>query len=128
MKLLLDTHLLLWTAGAPERRSAQARSLIENQRNQLIFSAASVWEVAIKRALDRPGFRTDPKALRSQLLDHGYIELAISGEHALAVLELPRIHQDPFDRMLVAQAMVERLTLLTTDTRLAKYPGPVRLV
>lgn len=128
MKLLLDTHLLLWAAGQPEQLSATARALLDDPQNELLFSAASLWEVAIKRGLGRDDFRVDPRLLRRGLLDNGYIELPISSEHVVAVDGLPSIHKDPFDRILVAQAMVEGIALLTSDPLVARYPGPVRKV
>ena len=128
MKLLLDTHLLLWAAGEPDRLSANARTLIDAPENELFFSAASLWEIVIKRGLGRGDFQVDARLLRRGLLDNGYSELPIGSEHAVAVDSLPSIHKDPFDRMLVAQAMVEGITLLTTDSFVAQYPGPVRKV
>ena len=128
MKLPLDTHLLLWAAGNPDRLSAAARALIEESENDLFFSAASLWEIAIKRNLGRDDFRVDPRVLRRSLLDNGYRELPITSEHAVAVDTLPSIHKDPFDRILTAQATVEGITLLTSDPLVAQYPGPVRLV
>ena len=128
MKLLLDTHLLLWAAGAPRRLPAAARKLLDDPGNEPLFSAASLWEIAIKRSLGREDFRVDPRLLRRGLLENGYAELPITGEHATAVDDLPRLHKDPFDRMLIAQAMVESVTLLTADPQLARYPGPIRRV
>ncbi len=128
MKLLLDTHLLLWAAGAPELLSDEARAAIEDTGNTLWFSAASLWEIAIKRGLGRPDFRVDPRLLRKGLLENGYEELAITGDHAVMLDGLPPLHKDPFDRILVAQAMAERLTLLTSDSLVAGYPGPIRRV
>ncbi|MCK6557291.1 type II toxin-antitoxin system VapC family toxin [Candidatus Binatia bacterium] len=128
MKLLLDTHLLLWAAGAPKRLPAVARKLINDSRNELLFSVASLWEIVIKRSLGRDDFRVDPRVLRRGLLDNGYAELAIRGEHALAVDSLQPIHKDPFDRLLLAQAQVESVTLLTADPLLGRYPGPIRCV
>lgn len=128
MKLLLDTHLLLWAAGNPNRLSAIARTLIEEPENELFFSAVSLWEIAIKCGLGRSDFQIDPRVLRRGLLDNGYSELPIISEHALAIDGLPPIHKDPFDRMLVAQATVEGITLLTADQLISQYPGPVRKV
>ncbi|MBU6485474.1 MAG: type II toxin-antitoxin system VapC family toxin [Betaproteobacteria bacterium] len=128
MKLLLDTHLLLWAAGDPGRLSSDARALIEDLGNNPVFSAASLWEVAIKRGLGRSDFQVDPRLLRRGLLDNGYDELPIASQHAVAVDALPRIHADPFDRILVAQSMVEGITLLTSDPIVARYPCPVRKV
>jgi PIN domain nuclease of toxin-antitoxin system len=128
MKLLLDTHLLLWAAGHPDRLSAEARSLIDNPQNEVLFSAASLWEVAIKRGLGRDDFKADARVLRRGLLDNGYSELPIVSDHVVAIESLPAIHKDPFDRVLVAQATVEGITLLTIDLLVAKYPGPIRTV
>jgi PIN domain nuclease of toxin-antitoxin system len=128
VKLLLDTHLLLWAAGDPGRLSSLARSLIDAPDNELYFSAASLWEIAIKRGIGRSDFQVDPRLLRRGLLDNGYIELPVRSEHAVAIDSLPLIHKDPFDRMLVAQATAEGITLLTTDAVVAQYPGPVRAV
>jgi PIN domain nuclease of toxin-antitoxin system len=125
VKLLLDTHLLLWAAGDPDRLSAAARELIEDQDNDLLFSAASLWEVAIKRMLDRPDFLVDPRLLRRGLLDNGYSELGLSSEHAVSIDRLPDLHKDPFDRILVAQALVEGLSLVTSDEKLHGYPGSI---
>lgn len=128
MKLLLDTHLLLWAAGQPDRLSAAARSLLDDLNNELLFSSASLWEVAIKRGLGRDDFRVDPRLLRRGLIDNSYSELAITSAHAVAIDGLPPIHKDPFDRILVAQSLVEGITLLTSDKLVAQYPGPVRRV
>lgn len=128
MKLLLDTHLLLWAAGQPERLSRDARALVEAPENELFFSAASLWEVVIKRGLGRDDFKADSRLLRRGLLDNGYSELPIGSEHVVAVENLPAIHKDPFDRILVAQASIEGITLLTADATVARYPGPVRSV
>ena len=128
MKLLLDTHLLLWAAGDPDRLSAAARALIGAPENEVWFSAASVWEVAIKSGLGRADFQVNPRLLRRGLLDNGYRELPVGSEHAVAIDRLPPLHKDPFDRLLVAQARVEGITLLTADTTVAQYPGPVRKV
>ena len=128
MKLLLDTHLLLWAAGDPGKISKPTKKLLADPANALLFSAASLWEITIKRSLGRPDFRVEPRLLRRGLLDNGYLELPISSEHALMTESLPALHKDPFDRILVAQAVIEGVTLLTVDTLLAKYPGPIKKV
>jgi len=128
MKLLLDTHLLLWAAGEPRRLSKQARTLISDPDNELLFSAASLWEVAIKRGLGREDFKVDARLLRRGLLDNGYSELPIISHHVVATESLPPIHKDPFDRILVAQATVEGVTLVTVDSLVSQYPGPIRTV
>ena len=128
MKLLLDTHLLLWAASDPKRIPKSARALIEDPENEVLFSAASLWEIAIKRSLGRQNFRVDPRLLRRSLLDNGYGELAITSEHVVYVDQLPARHKDPFDRVLVAQPIVEGITLLTNDQTLVGYPGTIRKV
>lgn len=128
MIYLLDTHLLLWAAGAPERLSPRARTLIDDPTSGLMFSAAAVWEVAIKSRLGRRDFRADARLLRRGLLENGYAELAIESDHTVATLDLPNVHKDPFDRIQVAQARAEGLVLLTTDDVVAEYGSPVELV
>ena len=128
MKLLLDTHLLIWSAWTPRRISSAARSLISSTDNELIFSAASLWEIAIKQAVEKGDFEVDARVLRRSLLDNGYGELPVNGDHAVAIRALPLIHKDPFDRILIAQATVEGITLLTADPIVARYPGPIKKV
>ena len=128
MSFLLDTHVLLWAAGVPDRLPADVRTLIEDPATELIYSAASLWEVAIKNGLGREDFSVDPRLLRRGLLENGYTELAITGAHAVAVDALPPIHKDPFDRLLVAQAQIEGVTLVTTDEVVGRYPGPIRVL
>jgi PIN domain nuclease of toxin-antitoxin system len=128
VKLLLDTQILLWAAGQPKRLSAAARKLLNDPRNELLFSAASLWEIAIKNTLGREDFRVEPRLLRRGLLDNGYTELPVTSQHAVNIDGLPALHKDPFDRLLLAQALSEGITLLTGDAQLARYPGPVRKV
>lgn len=128
MNLLLDTHLLLWAASEPQRLSAKARTLLLDPANHLMFSAASLWEISIKNGLERTDFNVDPRRLWRMLLINGYRELPISSEHTVAVNDLPHLHKDPFDRMLIAQARVEGLTLLTADKMVAKYGDGVKKV
>src|SRR5580693_107560 len=118
----------VWAAGEPRRLSMQARALINSPGNELLFNAASLWEVAIKRGLGREDFKVDARLLRRGLLDNGYSELPIISDHVVATESLPLIHKDPFDRVLVAQATVEGVTLLTTDSLVAQYPGPIKTV
>lgn len=125
MKLLLDTHLLLWAANDSPRLSALGRRLINDPANDLLFSAASLWEVTIKSGQKKNNFHVDARLLRRSLLDNGYSDLPITGAHAVAVEGLPPIHKDPFDRILIAQALTEGITLLTVDPLVAKYPGSI---
>ena len=127
MKLLLDTHLLLWAAGAPNQLPNKARSLIKDNSNDLYFSAASLWEIAIKNSLGREDFQVDTRVLRRGLLDNQYIELPIYSSHTVFIQSLPFIHKDPFDRILIAQATVEGITLITADEMVAQYSGPIVL-
>ena len=125
MKLLLDTHVLLWAAAEPDRLKEPVREMLSDPDNELFFSAASIWEVAIKSGLGRPEFSVDPNLLRRGLVDRGYLELAISAAHAAAVMELPPLHKDPFDRLIVAQARHEGFLLLTADGMVAAYGGSI---
>ena len=126
MRLLLDTHLLVWAMGNPERLPAGCPAMLEDLSNSLVFSVASLWELVIKQALGRPDFNLEPSLLRQALLGGGWQELPIEASHALAVSHLPPLHRDPFDRLLLAQAQVEGLLLLTADSQLSLYPGPIR--
>lgn len=128
MKILLDTHLLLWAVGFPELLPVPATELMRDPKNDLYFSVSSIWEVAIKNGLGRADFKAPPGLLRRTLLDDGYEELPILGQHAVALSSLPPIHKDPFDRILIAQAMVEGITLLTADRVISQYPGPIQKV
>ena len=125
MKLLLDTHVLLW-AAAGSGLSPRAARMIDDPQNELFFSAASIWEVAIKSGLGRPDFDLDAGVFRRALLESGYEEMAITGAHASGVTALPDLHRDPFDRILVAQAIVEGIELLTADQAVLAYPGPIQ--
>jgi PIN domain nuclease of toxin-antitoxin system len=119
MRLLVDTQILLWAAAEPNRVPAGAADLMNAEANELNFSVACLWETTIKNGAKRPGFQVDTHRLRNGLRQAGYAELAIEAEHVL--LALPPIHRDPFDRIMVAQAAVEGLTLLTADSMLARY-------
>jgi PIN domain nuclease of toxin-antitoxin system len=128
MRFLLDTHLLLWATGHSRRLPAPARDLLEDPANEFCYSVASLWEVAIKQARRRSDFDVDPGLLRRTLLNSGYDELPITGEHAVIVAGLPLLHRDPFDRMLIAQSLAEGITLLTSDRRVAQYPARIQRV
>ena len=128
MNILLDTHVLLWAIGKPDRLPAGARSVIEDSGTVLSYSAASLWEIAIKSGLGRTDFKVDARVLRHRLLIHGYSELPVTGAHAAAVDLLPPIHKDPFDRLLVAQAQIEGSILWTADKTLESYPGPIEVL
>lgn len=125
MRLLIDTHLLLWAANEPDRLPPAAYTAIADPANTPVFSVVSIWEVAIKQTLLRSHFVADAHLLRAGLLANGYEELPVLGQHALAILALPLVHGDPFDRLLLAQATAERMMLMTSDAALGRYPGPV---
>ena len=126
MKLLLDTHMLLWAAAGTLPQ--EAMELVINSDTTLFFSPASIWEIGIKRGLGRSDFKVDPEVLRRGLLDNQYHELPITSQHALTVNDLPLLHKDPFDRMLMAQAKYEGIPLLTSDSALREYHGPIIFV
>jgi len=128
MRYLLDTHFLLWIPIDSRRINAKARAILSNLDNQFLFSVSSIWEIAIKCGANRRGFLYNPRELRKQLIENGYEELPVLGEHVVAIDLLPPIHRDPFDRILIAQAMIEKVTFLTADAVIAKYPGPIRKV
>lgn len=125
MKLLLDTHILLWAANDPQRLSETTRALLLEPANTLYFSAVSLWEIVIKRGLGRSDFIVDPHRLRRLLLENGYTELVVTSEHVLQVDRLPALHKDPFDRLLIAQAQTEALLLVTVDCMVVQYQDAV---
>ena len=128
MRLLVDTHLLLWATASSRRLPASARHLLEDPANEVLFSAASLWEIVIKAALRRPDFDVDVAVLRPALAEMGLDELPVSGAHAERLASLPPVHKDPFDRMLVAQSLAEPLILLTNDRVLGGYGDVVKVV
>src|SRR3990170_5773497 len=128
VRILLDTHLLLWSVASSRRLPKGARSLILDAANEVFYSAASVWEVAIKSALRRRDFKANPTVLVRALAQSGFSELPLTAAHAARVAGLPAIHRDPFDRMLVAQSLAEPMTLLTNDAVLVRYGPLVQLV
>jgi PIN domain nuclease of toxin-antitoxin system len=128
MKFLLDTHYLIWALLDHSKIRPNIRSILSDPENQLFFSVSSIWEIAIKRGSHRPYFLYDPRVIRRHLIDDGYFEIPILSQHAVEVDSLPPIHKDPFDRILIAQAKVEGITLLTADATIAQYPGPIRKV
>jgi PIN domain nuclease of toxin-antitoxin system len=128
VRFLLDTQFVVWVPISDARISRTARSVLNSRENEFVFRDASIWEIAMKRGLGRSDFLFDPREIRRQMLENGFEELPVLGQHAVAVDILPSIHKDPFDRILIAQAMVEGITLLTADPVKASYPGPIRKV
>ena len=122
MRLLVDTHLLLWAAAKSRRLPKEARRLLEDPANEVLFSAASLWEIVIKAALRKPDFKVDVALLRPALAEMGFLELVISGAHTERLAGLPRVHKDPFDRMLVCQAITHGLAIVTPDPLIVQYP------
>ncbi|NJD30464.1 MAG: type II toxin-antitoxin system VapC family toxin [Gammaproteobacteria bacterium] len=123
-RLLLDTHLLLWALASPTRLPAVARRFLTE--SEVYVSASSIWEISIKAALGK--LHADPGEVRAALAPAGFLELPVTGEHAARVASLPAFHRDPFDRLLVAQALTEPMRLLTTDRTLATYGEIVTVV
>lgn len=128
MRILLDTQILLWVISAPERVSPSVRATLLDAENDVLFSAVSIWEIAIKAALRRPEFVARPEAVATEARDIGFIELPVYSSAASRVADLPLIHRDPFDRLLVAQAIAEPAVLYTADARLGAYSELVNRV
>ena len=126
MRLLLDTHVLLWASLRPDRLSSDAKVFLDDEEHEIVFSAVNMWEIALKRRLERPDYVVEAPVIRRALVEAGYAELPVTSDHAMATSSLPLIHKDPFDRLLVAQATVEGLLLLTSDAVVCRYPGPIR--
>jgi PIN domain nuclease of toxin-antitoxin system len=128
MRLLLDTHLLLWALAEPERLGNVTRGALEDTGNEVLFSATSLWEIAIKAGLGRPDFAFDPQLILRAALDTGFTELPVNSDAAILVANLPPYHRDPFDRLLIAQAISEPMRLYTSDPLLPPYSELVTLV
>ncbi len=128
MRVLLDTHVLMWALAEPRRLDEETRATIESGATEVLFSAASIWEIAIKARLGRADFAVAPAEIARAAVDTGFSELAIRSNAAALVAELPPLHRDPFDRLLVAQAIVEPATLFTADERLEPYSELVRRI
>ncbi|MBF0445469.1 MAG: type II toxin-antitoxin system VapC family toxin [Magnetococcales bacterium] len=117
-RILLDTHALIWWLRDAPELGNKARNLLANRHNQVLVSAASIWEIQIKRGI---GKLSAPDGLLEIIEDDGMIILDISGQHAEQINNLPHHHRDPFDRMLIAQAQIEGLTILTSDKQIVQY-------
>ncbi|MGK6316119.1 type II toxin-antitoxin system VapC family toxin [Neorhizobium sp. DT-125] len=128
MRILPDSHILAWFAEDDPNLTHEMRDILEDEDNELFFSSASIWELTIKRALNRRGFNIEPHVLYRALLDNGFEEIPVSSRHAFILETLPSIHKDPFDRILIAQSMAEGVLLLTSDQAIAQYKGPIRLI
>lgn len=131
MRLLLDTHVALWGVADSERLTPETRRFLEDSRNEVFVSVVTLWEIAIKHALakGRPDDMTlSASEALAEFRDAGYQTLDISPQHALAVADLPSLHRDPFDRMLIAQARAEPLRLLTADRTVAAYGADIELI
>lgn len=128
MRLLIDTHLLLWAGHDVERLSHEAAALIGNPLHQPLFSSLAVAEIAIKHAQGRKDFPFQSAQVRAALLASAFEELPLTGRHATRLADLPPIHKDPFDRLMVAQALAEGIAFVTADAVLAQYPGQIMVV
>lgn len=127
-RFLVDTQLLLWNVYGSRKLPPRVGRLFREGRHEFFYSAASLWEISIKASRGRADFEVDAGQVRDALEENGFLELPISAQHAVALSTLPSIHADPFDRMLVAQAVVEPMALITSDERLAAYPGTIEVV
>jgi PIN domain nuclease of toxin-antitoxin system len=123
---LIGTQLLIWAADGLDSVPLNARNLMADPENELLFSVVSIWEIAIKSGLNRPDFQVDTRMLRRRLIDNGYRELPILSEHVVAIDTLPPFHTDPFDRLLIAQASIEGVMLLTEDAIITQHPGAIK--
>lgn len=128
MNLLLDTHVALWAITDSPKLPQKARDLIQSPKATIWVSAANVWEIAIKHALGRGDMPVSGKNAMRYFQESGYRFLPVEAEHAVAVEELPAHHQDPFDRILVAQALIEPMRLITHDDTVARYSDTIILV
>ena len=126
MRLLLDTHIFLWLNDAPEKCSASILQLCENSENHLFISYVSLWEMQIKQQLGKLELSMSlPELVKNSQLDHALLLLPIKIQHIYTLSSLPRFHQDPFDRLLIAQAMQESMTLVSVDKNIRAYPVDV---
>lgn len=121
MRILLDTHVLLWVLGEPDRLDQETREILETGAGEVLFSAANIWEIAIKSRLGRADFAFLPGEIARAARDSGFIELPVGSKAAAYAAELPLLHRDPFDRLLVAQAITEPAIFYTADQRLPAY-------
>lgn len=128
MRFLLDTHIVLWSALEPWKLTKRAETLLANPANEFAFSVVNLWEIAIKLTSKRPNLVVDPHKLRRELIALEFDEFQVTADHTLATMALPLLHSDPFDRLLIAQAMTENCTLLTADKAVSCYPGPIEQV
>lgn len=128
MRMLLDTHILLWALIEPRKLTPVSAAAIENPNNEVLFSAASIWEIAIKSALGRADFGVQPEDIAKAAVDSGFTELPVRAATALLVAKLPLRHRDPFDRLLIAQAISEPANLYTADAQLEAYSELVKRI
>ena len=128
MRVLLDTHVLLWSLMEPERLPLDLRNALADPGHHVMFSAVNIWEVALKKSLGKPGFDFSPDDILRAARATQLVELPVSAEHAARVLSLERLHNDPFDRLLIAQALCEPARLLTADRMISRYSAPVDLM
>lgn len=128
MRLLLDTHVALWALVDSPRLGAQARAMLADPANELAVSAACLWEIAIKHGLGRGDMPVSSERALAYFRQAGYRMVSVTAEHTVAVERLPAIHADPFDRLMVAQAIVEPFRLVTADATVARYGGGIILI
>ncbi|WP_280776451.1 type II toxin-antitoxin system VapC family toxin [Rhizobium sp. SG_E_25_P2] len=119
---MADTNILLWMMSSHPRLSQNHLNVLRSPANEIYFSATSIFEIAVKQQIGKFDFNVDAAEIRAALIERGYRELPVTGAHAVRVLDLPLIHRDPFDRLLIAQALSEDLVLMTADHVVADYP------
>ena len=122
MRLLLDTHAFLWAIVQPEKLSKRAERLITDEANELLLSAASLWEIVLKVQAGKLTIPEEPSFIPGHMAGLGVRCLGVEADHVVALLELPLLHRDPFDRLLVAQCLQEKLPILTADAAIRRYP------
>lgn len=125
MIYLVDTHVLIWLAVESPRLDQPTREILADPENHIFFSAISIFEIAVKETLSKRGFDVEASAIRRMMIENDFVELPVNGLHAAHVATLPMIHRDPFDRLLVSQAIIEGMILITADQHIARYPGPI---
>ena len=127
-RILLDTHILLWALKEPKKLSRETRARLEDPEAVILFSAASIWEISIKAQIGRISFLARPNEIAKSALDSGFLELPVRSEAAAHVVQLPLHHRDPFDRLLIAQAISEPARFCTVDKGLAPYSNLVQFI
>jgi PIN domain nuclease of toxin-antitoxin system len=128
VRILVDTHVLIWALMEPGRLSLEVSGQLTSRSNDVMFSAVSIWEIAIKTALGRTDFRVSPRQIAAEAVRVGFSELPLVSDAAAQVADLPIVHRDPFDRLLVVQALAEGARLFTADAELQPYSELIHII